>query len=81
MRHLPQHRYRLQGAWVKVAQKYREDPEAVTTLTRVVLEGSDPASSHYEGEISSGMGMPANNMVIGEEDAGELVAWILNLAR
>lgn len=68
-------------AWVKVAQKYRNDPDAVTTLTQIVLEGSDPGATHWEGEISSGMGMPANKVVIGEEDAGALVAWILNLAR
>lgn len=68
-------------AWVKVAQKYRTDPEAVSTLTEIVLKGSDPASSHWEGEISSGMGMPANNLVINDDDAGQLVAWILNLAR
>lgn len=67
--------------WVKVAQKYRSDPQAVETLTRIVLEGSDPGSSHWEGEISSGMGMPANSVVINEKDAGALVAWILNLAR
>ncbi len=68
-------------AWVKVAQKYRDDPMAVESLTKVVLEGSQPESSHWEGEISSGMGMPANNLVINDEDAGALVAWILNLAR
>lgn len=68
-------------AWVKVAQKYRNDPGAVATLTEVVLKGSDPSSSHWEGEISSGMGMPANNLVINDDDAADLVAWILNLAR
>ncbi len=68
-------------AWVKVAQKYRDDPMAVESLTKVVLEGSKPESSHWEGEISSGMGMPANDLVINDEDAGALVAWILNLAR
>jgi len=68
-------------AWVKVAEKYRDDAQAVETLTQVVLEGSKPESSHWEGEISSGMGMPANNLVINDEDARELVAWILNLAR
>lgn len=68
-------------AWVKVAQKYRDEPEAVTALTQVVLEGSKPDSSHWEGEISSGMGMPANKLVINDEDAAALVAWILNLAR
>lgn len=67
--------------WVRVAEKYRDDPQAVETLTKIVLEGSDPASSHWEGEISSGMGMPANSVVISEKDAGALVAWILNLAR
>ncbi|GEM_PF-623092 len=68
-------------AWVSVAQKYRDDPEAVSTLTQIVLEGSDPKSSHWEGEISSGMGMPGNSLVINDDDAGALVAWILNLAR
>ncbi len=68
-------------AWVKVAQKYRDDASAVESLTKVVLEGSKPESSHWDGEISSGMGMPANSLVINDEDARELVAWILNLAR
>jgi len=69
------------AALVKVAQKYRDDPQAVETLTQIVLEGSKPDSSHWDGEISSGMGMPANKLVINDEDAAELVAWILNLAR
>lgn len=68
-------------AWVAVAQKYRSDPQAIETLTQVVLEGSQPDSSHWDGEISSGMGMPPNKLVINEDDAAELVAWILNLAR
>ncbi len=68
-------------AWVSVAQKYRDDPDAVATLTEIVLQGSKPESSHWEGEISSGMGMPANKLVINDDDAGALVAWILNLAR
>lgn len=68
-------------AWVSVAQKYRGEPDAVATLTQIVLEGSSPESSHWDGEISSGMGMPANKLVINDNDAGQLVAWILNLAR
>jgi cytochrome c len=68
-------------AWVNVAQKYRDDPQAVETLTQIVLEGSQPDSGHWDGEISSGMGMPPNKLVINDEDAAELVAWILNLAR
>jgi len=68
-------------AWVKVAQKYRNDPQAVEALTQVVLEGSQPDSSHWDDEISSGMGMPPNKLVINDDDAAELVAWILNLAR
>lgn len=68
-------------AWVQVAGKYRDDPTAVKTLTEIVLKGSDPESSHWDGEISSGMGMPANNLVINDDDASALVAWILNLAR
>lgn len=68
-------------AWVRVAQKYRDDPQAVETLTQIVLEGSQPDSSHWANETSSGMGMPANKLVINDDDAAELVAWILNLAR
>jgi cytochrome c len=68
-------------AWVEVARKYRDDEDAVETLTTIVLEGSDPSNSHWEGDISSGMGMPANNLVINDADAAQLVAWILNLAR
>lgn len=68
-------------AWVEVARKYRDDADAVQTLTKVVLEGSDPGNSHWQDDISSGMGMPANDIVINDDDAAALVAWILNLAR
>ncbi len=68
-------------SWVEVARKYRDDENAVATLTAIVLEGSDSGESHWENNTSSGMGMPPNNLVINDDDATQLVAWILNLAR
>lgn len=63
-------------AWVAVARQYAGKPGASEFLTRVVLEGSNPYSSHWKGKVS-GLAMPPNAVAITETDARSLVFWIL----
>ncbi|MCB1915841.1 MAG: c-type cytochrome [Rhodocyclaceae bacterium] len=65
-------------AWQDVAAQYRGKPGAQDFLTRVVLEGSSPYSSHWKGKVS-GLSMPPNASAIKETDARLLVSWILSL--
>ncbi|MBL8436640.1 MAG: c-type cytochrome [Zoogloeaceae bacterium] len=66
-------------AWEDVAKQYQGKPGAAEFLTRVVLEGSSPYSSHWKGKVS-GLAMPPNAVAIKETDARSLVHWILALA-
>jgi cytochrome c len=65
-------------AWQDVARQYKGKPGAGEFLTRVVLEGSNPYSSHWKGKIS-GLSMPPNAVAITEGNARKLVNWILAL--
>lgn len=65
-------------AWVEVAKQYKGKPGASEFLTRVVLEGSNPYSSHWKGKVS-GLSMPPNAVAITEGNARLLVNWILAL--
>ena len=65
-------------AWIEVSKQYRGKPGASEFLTRVVLEGSNPYSSHWKGKVS-GLAMPPNKVAITEPDARKLVQWILTL--
>ena len=65
-------------AWQDVAKQYGGKPGADAFLTRVVLEGSNPYSSHWKGKVS-GLSMPPNAVAIKEADANKLVKWILTL--
>ena len=65
-------------SWKEVAMQYKGKPGAQDFLTRVVLEGSNPYSSHWKGKVS-GLAMPPNAMAIKETDARLLVSWILSL--
>lgn len=65
-------------AWEDVAKQYKGKPGASEFLTRVVLEGSNPYSSHWKGKVS-GLSMPPNAVAIKETDARMLVSWILSL--
>ncbi|MCB1958127.1 MAG: c-type cytochrome [Rhodocyclaceae bacterium] len=67
-------------AWQDVAKQYRGKPGAQDFLTRVVLEGSSPYSSHWKGKVS-GLSMPPNAVAIKETDARTLVSWILSLGQ
>lgn len=66
-------------AWEDVAKQYKGKPGASEFLTRVVLEGSSPYSSHWKGKVS-GLSMPPNAVAIKETDARALVGWILALS-
>lgn len=65
-------------AWIDVAKQYQGKPGATEFLTRVVLEGSNPYSSHWKGKVS-GLSMPPNAVAITEGNARKLVSWILAL--
>lgn len=67
-------------AWQDVAKQYAGKPGAQDFLTRVVLEGSSPYSSHWKGKVS-GLAMPPNSSAIKETDARLLVSWILSLGQ
>lgn len=64
--------------WVDVAKQYKGKPGAAEFLTRVVLEGSSPYSSHWKDKVS-GLSMPPNAVAITEGNARQLVNWILAL--
>ena len=63
-------------AWSEVAKQYKGKPGASEFLPRVVLEGSNPYSSHWKGKVS-GLSMPPNAVAITEGNARKLVNWIL----
>lgn len=65
-------------AWQDVAAQYRGKPGAADFLTRVVLEGSNPYSSHWKNK-AAGVAMPPNAVAITESDARQVVYWILSL--
>lgn len=65
-------------AWQDVSKQYKGKPGAADFLTRVVLEGSSPYSSHWKGKVS-GLSMPPNAVAINKTDARKLVEWILAL--
>ena len=67
-------------AWVEVAAQYAGKPGAAEFLTKVVLEGSNPYSSVWQGKIS-GLAMPPNAVAITEADARSLVYWILAIRK
>ncbi len=67
-------------AWQDVASQYAGKPGAQDFLTRIVLEGSNPYSSHWKGKVS-GLSMPPNAVAITEGNARLLVSWILSLKK
>ncbi len=67
-------------AWQDVAAQYAGKPGAQDFLTRIVLEGSNPYSSHWKGKVS-GLSMPPNAVAITEGNARRLVTWILSLKK
>ena len=64
--------------WIPEELAYKGKPGASEFLTRVVIEGSNPYSSHWKGKVS-GLSMPPNAVAITEGNARLLVNWILAL--
>lgn len=67
-------------AWEDVAIQYKDKPGAADFLTRIVLEGSNPYSSHWKNK-AAGLAMPPNAVAITEGDARQVVFWILSLSK
>ena len=67
-------------AWEDVGKQYAGKPGATEFLTRIVLEGSSPYSSHWKGKVS-GLAMPPNAVAITEGNARLLVSCILALGK
>ncbi len=65
-------------AWRDVSARYRGKSGAEEQLTRTVMAGSNPYSSHWKGKVS-GLAMPPNEVAISEADARLLVGWILRM--
>ena len=66
--------------WEDVAAKYQGQKGVADTLTKAVMVGSNPYSSHWNGKVS-GLAMPPNAVAIKEADARKLVNWILTLKK
>jgi cytochrome c len=65
-------------AWRDVAAKYKGVAGASEQLTHTVMTGSNPYASHWKGKVS-GLAMPPNEVAIREDQARQLVGWILTL--
>ncbi|MBQ0959876.1 c-type cytochrome [Ideonella sp. 4Y11] len=65
-------------AWRDVSIKYRNDPRAHDTLTRTVLDGSNPAGRHWVGKVSPA-NMPPQAGTVSADEARRLVNWLLVL--
>lgn len=65
-------------AWVDIAIRYRDDPQAYERLTRAVMSGTSPESRHWAGKVSEA-NMPPNAGVVTQREARALVNWILVL--
>jgi cytochrome c len=69
-------------SWRDIARKYKGQKDAEDRLTQIVLAGSDRGGKdrHWQGRVSE-MGMLPNIKEIDEDQARELVRWILSFAR
>ena len=65
-------------AWQDVSAKYKGLKDAAAKLTHMVMTGSNPYWSHWQGKVS-GLAMPPNAVAIKQADARQLVKWILSL--
>ena len=64
-------------SWADIAQKYRNQNGAEDRLTAIVLGGSDRKNFHWRGKVSD-PGMLPNVPEIDEDEARQLVRWILS---
>lgn len=65
-------------SWQEVASKYQARPGAQKRLVQAVRQGSDPQRAHWRGRVA-GKAMPPNAPRVSEEEARQLVRWILAL--
>jgi len=66
-------------SWADIAKKYKGQRDAENRLTQIVLGGSDPKDRHWQGKVSDIM-LPTVKE-IDEDEARQLVHWILSFAR
>lgn len=66
--------------WEDVSARYKGQKNAAETLTRAVMQGTNPYGSHWKDKVS-GLAMPPNAVAIKEGDAKKLVNWILTLKK
>jgi cytochrome c len=68
-------------SWQEIAVKYRGQKDAEVRLTQIVLEGSPNYGEdrHWKGKVSE-VGMLPNVKEIDEDQARQLVHWILSFA-
>jgi len=69
-------------SWVDIANKYRGQTTAEGRLTLVVMQGSsrEPKELHWYGRVSD-IGMQSNVPEVNENEARQLVRWILSFGR
>jgi len=67
-------------SWVDIAKRYQGQKDAEDRLTKVVLQGSGPGPKdrHWQGKVSDVGMLP--NVQINENEARQLVHWILSFA-
>lgn len=65
-------------SWKEIARGYRGQPNAEDRLTNVVISGSGPGpKDRHWANRASGVTMSPNRVEISQEDARNLVRWIL----
>jgi len=64
-------------SWANIARKYRRQKGAEDRLTAIVQGGSDLKDRHWRGKVSDA-GMPPNIPEVDENEARQLVRWILS---
>lgn len=65
-------------SWQEVAARYAGQPGAERRLVRTLRQGSNPARTHWRGEVS-GRAMPAQGPQLTADEARRLVRWILSM--
>ena len=66
----------LAPSWRGIATRYRGDGDAEERLTRIVMEGADPADRHWKERIEF-TSMRGSEGSLTPEEARALVRWIL----
>jgi cytochrome c551/c552 len=69
-------------SWKEIALMYRRQKDAEDRLAQIVFEGSgnDGKDRHWKGKVSE-VGMLPNVKELDEDQATQLVHWILSFAR